>query len=64
LTEPVVASVLNRHGEPVLAPRVFSTELPELAVQSGLSGSTIKVRLNEEQMLRHLSAIRLSMASL
>lgn len=62
LNEPVVASVLNRHGEPVLAPRMFSTELPELAVQTGLSGSSIRVRLNEEQMLRHQSASRLDVA--
>lgn len=59
LNEPVVASVLNRHGEPVLVPRMFSTELPELSVVAGLPGSRIKVRLNEEQMLRLLSASRL-----
>ena len=62
LNEPVVASVLNRHGEPVLAPRMFSTESPELAVETGLSGSSIRVRLNEEQMLRHLSGSRLDIA--
>jgi hypothetical protein len=62
LNEPVVASVLNRHGEPVLAPRMFSTELPEFAVLAGLSGSSIKVRLNEVQMLRHLSSSRLDVA--
>ncbi len=62
LNEPVVANVLNRQGEPVLAPRVFSTELPELAVETGLSGSSIRVRLNEEQMLRHQSASRLDVA--
>lgn len=62
LNEPVVASVLNRRGEPVLAPRMFSTELPELAVQAGLSGSSIKVRLNEVAMLRHLSSSRLDLA--
>lgn len=62
LNEPVVASVLNKRGEPVLAPRMFSTESPEFAVQSGLSGSSIKVRLNEVEMLRHLSSSRLDMA--
>lgn len=62
LNEPVVASVLNRRGEPVLAPRMFSTELPELAVAAGLPGSSIRVRLNEVQMLRHQSASRLDIA--
>jgi len=59
LNEPVVASVLNRRGEPVLAPRMFSTELPEFAVRSALSGSNIRVRLNESEMLRQLSSSRL-----
>lgn len=62
LNEPVVASVLNKHGEPVLAPRMVSTELPEFAVQSGLPGSRIKVRLNEGDMLRHLSSSRLDIS--
>jgi hypothetical protein len=62
LNEPVVASVLNKRGEPVLAPRMFSTEQPEFAVKAGLSGSDIKVRLNEIQMLRHLSSSRLDLA--
>lgn len=58
LNEPLVASVLNRHGEPVLAPRVLSTESPEFAVQAALPGSSIRVRLNEADMLRQLSAYR------
>jgi HD-GYP domain-containing protein (c-di-GMP phosphodiesterase class II) len=58
LNEPLVASVLNRHGEPVLAPRVLSTESPEFAVQAALSGSSIRVRLNETDMIRQLSAYR------
>jgi HD-GYP domain-containing protein (c-di-GMP phosphodiesterase class II) len=62
LNEPVVATVLNKRGEPVLAPRMVSTESPEFAVQSGLSGSSIKVRLNEVEMLRHLSSSRLDLA--
>jgi HD-GYP domain-containing protein (c-di-GMP phosphodiesterase class II) len=62
LNEPVVASVLNKRGEPVLAPRMFSTEQPEFAVKAGLSGSDIKVRLNEVEMLRHLSSSRLDLA--
>lgn len=61
LNEPVVASVLNKHGEPVLAPRMFSTEQPEFSVKAGLSGSDIKVRLNEVQMLRHLSSSRIDL---
>lgn len=46
LNEPVVT---NKRGEPVSAPRMFSTEQPEFAVKAGLSGSDIKVRLNEIQ---------------
>jgi hypothetical protein len=41
---------------------MFSTEQPEFAVKAGLSGSDIKVRLNEIQMLRHLSSSRLDLA--
>ena len=58
LNEPVVASVLNRHGEPVLAPRMLSTELPEFAVRAAISGSRIRVRLNEAEMLRQLTSSR------
>ncbi|GEM_PF-263410 len=59
LNEPVVASVLNRHGEPVLAPRMLSTEMPEFAVRAAVSGSRIRVRLNESEMLRQLASSRL-----
>lgn len=56
--EPYVASVLNKRDEPVAEPRLYNTAKPELAVVQGVSGSTIRVRLNPDQMLRQLAFSR------
>ncbi|HRK39734.1 MAG TPA: hypothetical protein PK347_15260 [Burkholderiaceae bacterium] len=56
--EPYVASVLNRRDEPVAEPRLYNTAKPDLAVTQGVSGSTVRVRLNPDQMLRQLAFTR------
>ena len=53
--EPYVASVLNKRDEPIAEPRLHNTSKPELAVVQGVSGSTIRVRLNTDLMLRQLA---------
>lgn len=50
--EPLVATVLNKRDEPVLEPKVRNTASPEHAVVHGLSGSSVKVRLNLELLLK------------
>jgi hypothetical protein len=49
---PLVSTVANRQGEPVGTPRLVDTTQPEHAVAEGLSGSEIRVRLDESAMLR------------
>ena len=53
--EPYVASVLNKRDEPIAEPRLHNTSKPDLAVVQGVSGSTIRVRLNTDLMLRQLA---------
>ena len=56
--EPLVATVLNARGEPVLEPRALSTDQEGCTVRAGLSGSAVKVRVNEAHMLRHIASAR------
>jgi HD-GYP domain-containing protein (c-di-GMP phosphodiesterase class II) len=56
--EPHVASVLNRRDEPVAVPRPLNTGVPEHAVTQGLSGSDMRVRLNEGHMLGLMAVLR------
>jgi hypothetical protein len=58
--EPWVATVVNRHGEPVLEPRVSTTQDELTMVKGGVAGSAVKVRVNEALMLRHIATIRAS----
>lgn len=50
--EPVVASVLNRNGEPIAEPRLHDTSREKLAIQATLLASTVRVNLKLESMLR------------
>jgi HD-GYP domain-containing protein (c-di-GMP phosphodiesterase class II) len=56
--EPYVASVLNRHDEPIAEPRLRHTAKPEVAVVHGVSASGVRVRLNTDLMLRQLAFTR------
>lgn len=56
--EPMVATVLNKRDEPVVEPKVRNTSSPELAVVHGLSGSSVKVRLNLELLLKLMRSAR------
>ena len=56
--EPLVAPVLNPRGEPVLEPRALPTDQEGCAIRTGLSGSAVKVRVNEAHMLRHIASAR------
>ena len=53
--EPYVASVLNKRDEPIAVPRLHNTSKPDVAVVQGVSGSTVRVRLNTDLMLRQLA---------
>lgn len=53
--EPYVASVLNKRDEPIAEPRLHNTSKPEVAVVQGVSGSTVRVRLNTDLMLKQLA---------
>ena len=61
-TEPYVATVLNRRDEPISEPRLLHTARAEHAVQQGVSASLIRVRINEDVMLRQLASSRGSAA--
>ena len=50
--EPVVACVLNRNDEPIAEPRLRDTSRPDLAIQSTLSGTSVRVNLNTDLMIR------------
>ena len=50
--EPWVASVLNRHDEPIAEPRLRDTSKADFAVQSTLTATSVRVNLNIELMLR------------
>lgn len=50
--EPMVACVLNRNDEPIAEPRLRDTSRPELAIQSTLSGTSVRVNLNTDLMIR------------
>lgn len=56
--EPHVATVLNKRDEPIAEPRLIHTAKPDHAVVHGVSGSLIRVRLNQELMLRQLASSR------
>ena len=56
--EPVVASVLNRRDEPISEPRLHNTARPEVAVVQGVSGASVRVRINPAVMLKLLAASR------
>jgi hypothetical protein len=56
--EPVVASVLNRRDEPIAEPRLHNTARPEAAVVQGVSGASVRVRINPAVMLKLLAASR------
>lgn len=56
--QPVVATVLNRHGEPVLEPRLIHTSEEGQRVVLGLSGSQVKVKPNEAALIRLLQNLR------
>jgi HD-GYP domain-containing protein (c-di-GMP phosphodiesterase class II) len=58
--QPWVATVVNRHGEPIQTPRLVSTTDSAQAVVEGVSGSDVKVRINESHMLRVLHDARIS----
>lgn len=56
--EAHVSTVVNKRGEPVGMPRILDTANPEYAIGEGVSGSDVRVRLNEDFMLRQVSALR------
>ncbi|GAB4090451.1 HD-GYP domain-containing protein [Hydrogenophaga soli] len=56
--QPWVATVVNKAGEPIQTPRLLATTDATTAVASGLSGSDVKVRLNETALLRVLQDTR------
>ena len=56
--EPVVASVLNRRDEPISEPRLHNTARPDVAVVQGVSGASVRVRINPAVMLKLLAASR------
>lgn len=56
--QPWVATVVNKAGEPIQTPRLLATTDATTAVAAGLSGSEVKVRLNETALLRVLQDTR------
>jgi hypothetical protein len=50
--EPLVASVLNRHDDPIGEPRLHDTAREGWAIQSTLSAASVRIHLNMEAMLR------------
>lgn len=50
--EPLVASVLNRMGQPVAEPSLRDTSKADFAVQSTLAATSVKISLNLELMLK------------
>ena len=52
LTEPIVASVINRNEDPIAEPRLHDTAKPAVAVQATLVASSIRLNLNLENMLK------------
>jgi HD-GYP domain-containing protein (c-di-GMP phosphodiesterase class II) len=56
--EAHVSTVVNKRGEPVGMPRILDTAIPEYAISEGVSGSDVRVRLNEDLLLRQISALR------
>lgn len=57
--KPWVATVVNKTGEPIQTPRLMSTTDSANSVAAGISGSDVKVRLNENALLRVLQDSRL-----
>jgi hypothetical protein len=57
-SDALVSTVLNKRGEPIGIPRVVDTTTPEHAIVGGVSGSEVRVRLNEELLLRQIAAPR------
>lgn len=49
---PLVASVLNRHDEPIAEPRLHDTALENHAIQSTLLASSVRVNLKMDAMCR------------
>jgi len=50
--EPVVASVLNRHDEPIAEPRLRDVAREQIAIQATLTATDIRVNLKLEAMLK------------
>ena len=57
-TEPHMASVLNKRSEHISEPRLLHAARAEHAVLQGISASLIRVRINEDVMLRQLASSR------
>lgn len=55
-TAPLVASVLNRNGEPIAEPRLRETLLDNFSIQSTLASTAVRLRLNLESMCRLIPA--------
>lgn len=56
--EPLVATVLNKQGDPIMEPKLRNTAAAEHAVLHGVAGSSVRVRLNLELMLKLMRSAR------
>lgn len=55
-TAPLVASVLNRHGEPIAVPSLRETQQDNFSIQSALAATAVRLRLNVDSMCRLIPA--------
>ncbi|PHM20366.1 MAG: phosphodiesterase [Curvibacter sp. PD_MW3] len=55
-TAPLVARVLNRHGEPIAVPSLRETLQDNFSIQSTLAATAVRLRLNLDSMCRMIPA--------